>query len=119
SSTGVSTVVVTATDGGGLSASTGFTVTVTAPVSATIGEPGSFTITGVQTVSCVVVSGGQRAVTFTPQYGGMTGGPINFSVVNERAATSDPGPYTLTLYTDNPTITLSAQQGSTAATYRY
>lgn len=119
STTGMSTITVTATDPGSLSVSTGYTMTVAAPVSATLGQLSGFTITGVQPLSCVVMNGGQRAVTFQPQYGGGDGQPITFGVVNERAATTDPGPYTLNLYTDNPVIILNAQQGGTVAPYRY
>ncbi len=76
---------------------------------------GSFSITGVTTVSCTPVSGdaNRRSLTFTPQYSGADGQPISFSVVNELAPTTDPGPYTLSLYTDNPIITLKATQSET------
>ncbi|MFD2571790.1 putative Ig domain-containing protein [Spirosoma soli] len=116
--TGVSTVVVRATDPGGLSLTVSFGLTVSAASSQTVtppvGEPGSFTITGVQTLSCVVVNAGLRAVTFQPQYAGVTGPPISFRVVNELAATSQPGPYTLNLYTDNPAVLLRATQNGSA-----
>ncbi|WP_245565052.1 T9SS type A sorting domain-containing protein [Spirosoma spitsbergense] len=69
-----------------------------------------FSITGVTTVSCATVTVGERMLTFTPQYTGVTGQPISFSVVNEMLPTTSPGPYTLRLYTDNPTITLKATQ---------
>ena len=69
-----------------------------------------FSITGVTTVSCATVTAGERRLTFTPQYAGVTGQPISFSVVNEMLPTTSPGPYTLRLYTDNPTITLKATQ---------
>ncbi|NEU70272.1 hypothetical protein GK091_25570 [Spirosoma agri] len=82
-------------------------------------NPGSFGIIGATTVSCESVGSGQRKLTFSPQYAGRDGSPISFSVVNELMATPSPGPYSLNLYTDNPTITLSAQQGATVATYRY
>ncbi|MFD2573863.1 putative Ig domain-containing protein [Spirosoma soli] len=94
-------------------------VTVVAPSSQT--QPGgeSFALTGAQTVSCEVVRADLRRVTFTPQYTGLSGEPVSFSVVNEQLPTTAPGPYTLNLYTDNPLITLSAQQGSTTTTYVY
>ena len=112
---GISSVVVTALDPGGLSVQSSFQLTVNpAPTTS-----GGFTITGVSTVSCEVLSVGLRRLTFTPQYGGLSGSPISFSVVNEKLPTTDPGPYSLTLYTDNPAITLSAQQGSELASYRY
>ena len=74
---------------------------------------------GVSTVSCEVLSPGARRLTFTPQYAGVSGQPISFSVVNEKLPTTDPGPYSLRLYTDNPVITLVAQQGPATAQYVY
>ncbi|MDB5241270.1 MAG: hypothetical protein JWP57_1895, partial [Spirosoma sp.] len=116
SQTGVSTVTVRATDPGTLSASTSFTITVS-PSSTSGTAPFSFT--RVTTVGCQTLSTGLRSVRFTPQYGGLTGQPISFSVVNEMLPTTNAGPYTLNLYTDNPAITLSARQGSSVVTYRY
>jgi hypothetical protein len=112
---GVSNVTVTATDPGSLSVATSFTFTVS-PASTTVSPPPTspFSITGVSTVSCTVISAGQREVRFTPQYAGVNGQPISFSVVNELSPTTAPGPYTLRLYTDNPTITLKATQSGTA-----
>ncbi len=115
STTGISSVSITALDPGGLSARTSFQLRVT-PQPTT---PSNFTIVGVSTVNCEVVSAGERRLTFTPQYAGVTGQPISFSVVNEKLPTTDPGPYSLNLYTDNPRITLSAQQGSSVAQYVY
>jgi hypothetical protein len=114
--TGVATVNVTAIDPGGLQASTSFQLTVS-PMPTT--PPSGFTIVGVSTVSCQVIGAGERQLTFTPQYAGVSGEPISFSVVNELRPTTEPGPYTLRLYTDNPAITLSTQQGSAVSTYRY
>ncbi len=71
-------------------------------------------ITAVTTVSCTTLTAAQRRVSFTPQYAGLTGQPVSFSVVNELVPTTSPGPYTLDLYTDNPTITLKAVQQGTA-----
>ncbi|WP_460926551.1 beta strand repeat-containing protein [Spirosoma agri] len=116
SQTGVSTVTVTALDPGVLQVSTSFQLTVT-PMPVT--PPTGFAIVGVSTVSCQVLSAGERRLTFTPQYAGQNASPISFSVVNEKLPTTDPGPYSLNLYTDNPSITLSAQQGATVSTYRY
>ncbi|GAB3749271.1 hypothetical protein GCM10028817_09010 [Spirosoma pomorum] len=113
--TGVSTVQVTATDPGGLSASTSFQLTVTG---STVTPPAGFAISGVTTVSCVVV-GGQRQVTFLPQYTGLTGQPVTFSVANELSPTTAAGPYTLRLYSDNPVISLVAQQGGMSSTFNY
>ncbi|QHV99013.1 putative Ig domain-containing protein [Spirosoma endbachense] len=115
STTGVSSVQVTALDPAGLSAQTSFQLTVN-PAPTT---PSGFTIVGVSTVSCEVVSPGLRRVTFTPQYGGTDSSPISFSVVNEMPTTTNPGPYSLNLYTDNPRITLNAKQGSSIASYVY
>ena len=99
-------VTVTATDPGGLSVSTTFALVV---------KPSAapFAIIGVTGLSCLTVTATQRRLTFTPQYTGLTGQPVSFSVVNEMLPTTNPGPYTLNLYTDNPTITLKAAQGST------
>ncbi|QIP11195.1 hypothetical protein G8759_00325 [Spirosoma aureum] len=115
STTGVLTVSITALDPGSLSAQTSFQLTVN-PMPST---PAGFTIVGVSTVSCSVLSAGLRRVTFTPQYGGTDSSPISFSVVNEMVATTNPGPYSLNLYTDNPNITLTAKQGASTASYVY
>ncbi len=75
---------------------------------------GSFSIIGVTTVTCTAVTPSQRTLTFNPQYAGLSGQPVSFSVVNELLPTTNPGPYTLTIYTDNPVITLKATQTGTA-----
>ncbi|WP_338870388.1 S8 family serine peptidase [Spirosoma sp. SC4-14] len=82
---------------------------------------GSFGISGASTISCITVSATQRTLTFNPQYTGVTGQPISFSVANEMLPTTAAGPYMLTLYTDNPTITLKATQEGSAgeASYTY
>ncbi|CCH54882.1 endo-1,4-beta-xylanase [Fibrisoma limi BUZ 3] len=80
---------------------------------------GTFAITAVTGVSCTTVTPYQRIVTFTPQYSGLNGQAITFSVVNETLPTTEPGPYTLTLYTDNPTVTLRAEQAGTAGATTY
>ena len=116
---GVSTVTVTATDPGSLSASTSFTLTVN-PAAGTPPPPtGTFSITSVQTISCEVLSASQRRLTFTPQYAGLNGAPVSFSVVNELPTTTNPGPYTLNLYTDNPVITLRAVQSGVSSSFAY
>lgn len=116
SATGVSSVTVTAVDPGSLSVQANFTLTVQ-PTPTT---PSGFTVLGVSTISCEVTGiNGERRLTFTPQYGGVTADPISFSVVNEKLPTTDPGPYSLRLYTDNPVITLSAKQGTSVTTFRY
>ena len=115
SATGVSQVNITALDPGGLQVSTRFSLTVT-PRPTT---PTGFTITGVSLVSCEGAGPNRRQLRFTPQYAGTDNAPISFWVVNELSPTTDAGPYTLLLYTDNPAITLSAQQGSAQASFRY
>ncbi|WP_020603098.1 putative Ig domain-containing protein [Spirosoma spitsbergense] len=118
SMSGVSNVTVTATDPGSLSASTSFSITVN-PAGGTPPPTGTFSITGVTTVNCGVISSGVRSVTFTPRYAGVDGSPVSFSVVNELLPTTNPGPYTLRLYTDNPTITLSAVQSGVSSSFAY
>jgi hypothetical protein len=88
--------------------------TTAPPISST------FAITGVTPVSCLTVSAGLRQLIFSPQYAGLTGQPISFSVANELSPTN-PGPYTLNLYIDNPVITLKAMQTGTSvgANYTY
>ena len=78
-----------------------------------------FTITSVTMVSCTTISAGLRQLQFTPQYAGLNSQPISFSVVNEMLPTTASGPYTLNLYTDNPTIVLKATQTGTAGEVSY
>ncbi|GAB3887229.1 hypothetical protein GCM10028825_17870 [Spirosoma agri] len=78
-----------------------------------------FAITAVNTMSCQAITATERRLTFTPQYRGLTSEPFSFSVVNEMLPTSAAGPYHLRLYTDNPVITLKAQQGNAVASYSY
>lgn len=86
-----------------------------------IAGPTAFAITGVTTVNCQTLTAGLRRVTFTPQYSGLNGQAVTFSVVNETSPTTSPGPFTLDLYTDNPVITLKAMQMGTSgeATFSY
>ncbi|HLL93983.1 MAG TPA: putative Ig domain-containing protein [Spirosoma sp.] len=94
--------------------------TVTPPTSTTTAPPTTgFAITGVNTVSCETISAGLRRVTFTPLYSGLNGQAVTFSVVGLMAPTTSPAPYTLSIYTDNPTITLQAQQSGTTVSYAY
>lgn len=79
----------------------------------------TFSITGVTTVSCTTISAGSRMLSFTPQYGGLNGQPVSFSVANEMLPTTAPGPYSLRVYTDNPVITLKATQSGTEASFAY
>lgn len=113
SASGLSEVTVTATDPGLLSVSTVFTINVS-PASMKPPTPTGFAITGVTQVSCATITAGQRRLTFSPQYAGLTGQPVSFWVRNESSPTTTAGPYTLNLYTDNPTITLKATQTGTA-----
>ena len=114
SMSGVSMVTVTATDPGSLTGSTSFMLTVSPAAGTPPPMGGSFAIVGVTNVSCATVSVGQRTLSFTPQYSGLNGMPVSFSVANEMLPTTAPGPYTLNLYTDNPVITLKAVQSGTA-----
>lgn len=114
---GVYPITVTATDPGGLSASATYTLTINPAGS----DPGAFSITGVTAVNCVTVTATNRSLTFTPTYAGTNGQPISFSVANEMVTTTSSGPFTLSMYIDNPTILLKATQSGTAgeATYTY
>ncbi|GAB3946479.1 hypothetical protein GCM10028805_17070 [Spirosoma harenae] len=109
---GVSNVTIKATDPGNLTVSTSFMLTVNPAGS-------EFGISGVQTINCETINPGLRRVTFTPQYTGVSGEPISFSVINEMLPTMASGPYQLNLYIDNPVITLVAYQGSSKASYVY
>ncbi|GAB3992119.1 hypothetical protein GCM10028807_24490 [Spirosoma daeguense] len=117
STTGVSTISITALDPGGLSISTSFQLSVSAtPVT----PPSGFAISGVSAVSCQLLSPQRYRVTFNPQYVGRdVNQPFSFSVANELTPTSNPGPYSLDLYTDNPTIRLMASQGASVSQYTY
>ena len=86
------------------------------------GEPtatGGFGITGVNLMRCESVSNSQRRISFAPQYSGLNSQPVSFSIVGEMLPTANPGPYTLNVYTDNPTITLSAVQPGTDGEVRF
>ncbi|MBD2703563.1 hypothetical protein IC229_23165 [Spirosoma sp. BT702] len=113
--TGISNVTITALDPVGAQVSASFQLIVAPPP----GQPTGFGIVGVSLASCETLSANRRWLTFTPQYSGVDGSPISFSVVNELLPTTQAGPYMLPLYTDNPVITLRAHQGSTPATYTY
>ncbi|NDU99356.1 hypothetical protein GK108_31070, partial [Spirosoma terrae] len=86
---------------------------------APVTNPALFTITSANTLSCVTVSTTERQLVFLPLYAASNGSTITFSVVNELAPTTNPGPYTLRLYTDNPTINLRAQQNGQTASFAY
>ena len=82
-------------------------------------SPAQIAIVGVTTVNCLTLSAGLRQILFTPQYAGSSNEPVSFSVINELLPTTNPGPYSLKLYTDNPMITLYAQQGGSNTSFRY
>ena len=84
--------------------------------------PAGFAITSVSMVGCQLTNAtsGEYQVSFTPLYNAANTNPISFSVVNELNPTSAPGPYSLRLYSDNPAITLVANQaGNPEARYRF
>ncbi|GAB3702064.1 hypothetical protein GCM10027592_31040 [Spirosoma flavus] len=117
STTGVSAVSITALDPGGLSVSTNFQLSISA---APVTPPSGFAISGVSAVSCQLLIPNRYRVTFNPQYVGRDASqPFSFSVQNELTPTSQPGPYSLDLYTDNPTIRLVASQGASVSQYSY
>jgi len=83
-------------------------------------DPASFAITGLRGVNCQEVSATARQLTFTPIYTGTDGSPITFSVYGEMVETTEPGPYSIRLYKDNPVITMIAKQENGAQfNYRY
>ncbi|MBD2704849.1 hypothetical protein IC229_29730 [Spirosoma sp. BT702] len=106
------TVTVTAIDSGGLSVSTSFVLTV---------QPRSFAITGVTMLDCNHTDYYERRINFMVSYEETNGQPISLSVVNELRATDYTGPYQLTVYTDNPVITITARQQGTpnVASFNY
>ena len=81
------------------------------------GSEARFAIIGITEATCMITGPTERRLTFTPQYSGTNGQPITFQVLGELAPTTTAGPYSLRLYTDNPTIHLQAQQtGTTGVT---
>ena len=107
----------------GLPAGSGtHTVSVSGPgygPASTTTTAGSFAITGVSTLTCTTLSATQRRVSFSPQYVGTNGSPISFAVVGLMAPTTTAGPYTLSIYNDNPAVTINTQQGSTQSSFLY
>ena len=124
---GQTTVTLTATDPGNLAASTSFLLRVEAAASTpgtstpppTTNPTTGFAITGVTTGSCQTLSPTLRQISFTPQYSGLNGQAVTFAVDREMVPTTSPGPYSLRVYTDNPTITLRAKQSASEATFTY
>ncbi|MBD2701451.1 beta-propeller fold lactonase family protein [Spirosoma sp. BT702] len=105
-------VTVTATDPGGLSASTSFSLTV---------QPRSFAITGVTMLDCNHISYYERRINFTVSFEATNGQPISLSAVNEARTVAIHEPYQLNLFTDNPVIVFKARQQGTPgeATFSY
>ncbi|MBD2700192.1 SBBP repeat-containing protein [Spirosoma sp. BT702] len=108
---GTSTISLTATDPGGLSATMTFGMTVL-PSSATASAP--FAITGVSPLTCTQIAANRYDISFNPRYSGLNGQPISFWVQDEMSPTTASGPYSLQLYTDNPTVVLKARQTGSA-----
>ncbi len=104
-------VTIIATDPEGLSNHTTFQLAV----------KNSFSIIGVALVNCVEDGPTRRTIRFNPDYSGLNGQPVSFSVENELPSTINSGPYQLTIYTDNPTIIIKATQhgSSTEASFNY
>ncbi len=100
-------------------ATNGCTAAATATLTVNPAVSSPFAITGVTTVSCQVLSASQRRVSFNPRYAGLDGTPVSFSVVNEMLPTTNPGPYSLDLYTDNSVITLSGTQSGANTLFAY
>jgi uncharacterized repeat protein (TIGR01451 family) len=104
----------------GLQAGSGtHTVTVSGGVNNPTPTTGTFAIVGATKVSCITLSSNQRQIKLNPQYTGLNGSSVTFSVTGELLATTTPGPYTLNLYNDNPIITLNALQSNVQSTFRY
>ncbi len=102
-----------------LSACNTSTSPTTTPPTPTTPATTDFTITSVTTATCEAITATERRITFTPVYSATTSDPISFRVVNEIDATTAPGPYSVRLYTDNPVVTLRAEQGGKVADFRY
>ncbi|MBD2703801.1 hypothetical protein IC229_24355 [Spirosoma sp. BT702] len=97
-------VTVTATDPGGLTATTSFLLNV---------QPRGFAITGVTMLDCNHISYYERRINFTVSFEGTNGQPISLSVVNETRTITIDEPYQLNLFTDNPVIVFKARQQGT------
>ncbi|MBD2702627.1 immunoglobulin domain-containing protein [Spirosoma sp. BT702] len=99
-------VTVTATDPGGLTASTSFLLNV---------QSRGFAITGVTMLDCNHISYFERRINFTVSFEGINGQPISLSVVNETKTITINEPYQLNLFTDNPVIVFKARQQGTSS----
>ena len=71
------------------------------------------------TLSCETISATERRVSFTPQYSGLNGQAVTFSSAGLMMPTTSPGPYTHSIFIDNPTVTLQAEQSGTAVSFAY
>ncbi|WP_051097204.1 FG-GAP-like repeat-containing protein [Spirosoma panaciterrae] len=90
------------------------------PLSLTILAPSpTFAITGVNLISCQPTPNGQRMITFNPVYSGLTGEKIVLAIAYDNFISLQPGPYTLTVPTTQPILTLIAQQGGKTAFFNY
>ncbi|GAB3718782.1 hypothetical protein GCM10027592_62000 [Spirosoma flavus] len=105
SQTGTSTITLTATDPGGLTVTTSFSLTLQAASAS-----GPFAITSVSPITCNQIAANRYDISFTPRYSGLNGQTVTFWVADELAPTTAPGPYSLQLYNDKPTIVLKASQ---------
>lgn len=76
-------------------------------------------ISSIENTNCNQIGENKFSFSFTPKYTGSTGQPITFSVINEMEPTTSPGPYKLSLYRDNPVITLRATQAGSSGEARY
>ncbi|WP_461083190.1 LamG-like jellyroll fold domain-containing protein [Spirosoma flavus] len=85
-------------------------------------QTGNFAISSVNTIQCQPIDARQLGyqVRFTPVYSGTNASPVSFSVTKEMLPTTSSGPYSLTLYIDNPSVVMVAKQsGSPEARYVY
>ncbi|WP_190884876.1 putative Ig domain-containing protein [Spirosoma profusum] len=108
---GTSTVSLTATDSGGLSATATFAINV---LPSSVTATGPFAITGVNPLTCTQIANNRYDISFLPQYSGLNGQAISFWVEDEMSPTTATGPYSLQLYNDNPIVILKAQQAGSA-----
>ncbi|MVM33743.1 hypothetical protein GO755_27140 [Spirosoma sp. HMF4905] len=114
SGTGSFPISVTAVDPSGLFVATSFQLTV----NGTTPPNQPFTLVSLTTNGCQNLGGNQWQVTFTPQYTGLTGESIVLAMTN-GTITTQAGPYSQTLSTTEPLLTLIAQQGNTTSAYNY
>ncbi|MBN8821326.1 MULTISPECIES: beta-propeller fold lactonase family protein [unclassified Spirosoma] len=114
SSTESFVISVTAVNPKGLFVSTTFQLTVNEVIPPT--QP--FTIVSVIMNGCQNLGNNLRLVSFSNQYAGLTGEPIVLAMTNGYITTLA-GPYSQTLSTDQPLLTLIANQGGATAVFNY